>query len=153
MNVIYILMYSMGSVFFVSALAFVYYSLKQVRIMKGATGRRLMAYGACLFIFASAIGTMHDEEVVPPTYRLDLIAMFVWMFALSILVIGSFSAAETVRKVYPFTYLRMVRTFPGAIYYFNGIVVLIFAGIPMYILDIMSPRFNWYGVISVAIWA
>ncbi|MBU4190375.1 MAG: hypothetical protein KJ886_05220, partial [Candidatus Thermoplasmatota archaeon] len=58
MSIIEILMYSIGSIFFFSTLAFTYYSIKCAKIMKGALGRRIMVLGAVLFIVSGIIGAI-----------------------------------------------------------------------------------------------
>ncbi|MBU2565556.1 MAG: hypothetical protein KJ655_04815, partial [Candidatus Thermoplasmatota archaeon] len=154
MSIIEIFMYSIGSVFFFSALAFTYYSIQCARVMRGALGRKMMACGALLFIIAGIIGAI--DAFFFPGSGLVYCSFSVWITALITLLIGGFLAGKAIQKVYPVPLIKTAFTFKRGIYYLIAFLVLTFIGIPAYLLDNLRPletEFSWYSVISIVIWA
>ncbi|MEW6069325.1 MAG: ATP-binding protein [Candidatus Thermoplasmatota archaeon] len=146
-------MYSIGTVFFFSALAFSYYSFQCAKVMKGALGRRIMAYAGVLFIVAEVIGAI--DALFFPGSGLVYGEFLVWLIALVVLVFGGFLVGKTIQKAIPASLIKLAFTIRRGIYYLMGIVALLFVGLPVFILDLWPLRvgFSWYSVISIAIWA
>ncbi len=154
MNLIDILMYSIGSIGFIFALMFTYYSLQAAKLMKGSRGHQLTTVSAMLFIVVSVMGIL--DALFIPARGLYLSVFFVWIVALFTLIYGGFLGGKAIQKVYPGSLLKITWEYPGSIYYLIGISVLVFCGIPVYLLDILRPisgEFSWYSVFSIAIWA
>lgn len=154
MSMIDIWMYSIGSIFFIFALMFTYYSLQTVKLTKGSRGHQLATVSGMLFIVISLIGTL--DAFFFPGSGLHLGIFFVWIVALFTLIYGGFLTGKAVQKVYPRSLLEIARKYPGSIYYLTAISVLVFCGIPVYLLDILWPisgEFSWYSVFNMAIWA
>ena len=154
MSLIDIWMYSIGSISFIFALMFTYYSLQTAKLTKGSRGHQLVTISAMLFIVVSVIGTL--DVFFFPSRGLHLGVFFVWIVALSTLICGSFLTGKAIQKVYPHSLLEIARKYAGSIYYLIGVSVLVFCGIPGYLLDILRPisgEFSWYSVFNMAIWA
>ncbi|MFQ6052352.1 MAG: PAS domain S-box protein, partial [Candidatus Hydrothermarchaeota archaeon] len=148
-----ILMYSLGSVFFIFALIFTYYSLQSAKLTKGSREHYLMIASAMLFIVISMIGVV--DTLFFPGSGLHLSVFFVWIIALCILIYGGLLAGKAIQKVYPSSLLKIAWEYPGSIHYLIGVSVLVLGGIPAYLLDILhstSGEFCWYSVFSIAIW-
>ena len=60
MGIIEILVYLIGSVFFFSALVFMYYVVVNARVMRGSVGYKFMVFGAIGFVISSIVALVSD---------------------------------------------------------------------------------------------
>ncbi len=139
--------YSLESVSFIFAVIFAYYSMQNARLMKGSRVRQIMAVGAVLFITARTIGVV--DVFFFTGIGLHLSAFLMWIVALFTFTCGSFLVVKAIQKVYLGSLLKIAWEHPGWIYNLIGISVLVFIGIPIYVLDIlhlMPGEFSWYSI-------
>lgn len=154
MSITEILMYSIGSIFFFSVLIFTYYSFQCARVMKGAKGRRVMAYGAVLFIVAGIVGAI--DAFFFPDSGLVYGAFSVWIIALITFFSGGFLVGKTIQGAFHVSLIKgtFIARGGGGIYYLIAFVVLIFLEVPVHILDILrplEPGFSWYSVVCITV--
>ncbi len=154
MNLIDIFLYCVGGVFFIFAIIFTYYSLARVRLVQDSRARRIAAVGALLLIIVSVIGSV--DIFFFPGSGVRLTVFFMWIGALFVLVYGDLLIGKSIGRIYDKPILKMVGWHPSSIYDLIGISLLVFGGIPIYLLDILrstSGQFSWYWVSRIGIWA
>jgi len=153
-NLIDIFLYSTEGVFFIFAIMFAYYWLQRVKLTKGSRRHQLTTVGALLLIIVSVIGSV--DIFFFPGSGVRLTVFFMWIGALFILVYGDLLIGKSIQRTYNRPLLKMVGWYPGSIHNLIGISLLVFGGIPIYLLDILrspSGQFSWYWVSKIAIWA
>jgi hypothetical protein len=153
MGPIEILMYSTGSVFFLSALAFTYYAIKNSRLMRGPLGHQLMAAGAVFFMVALIVGTV--DHFFFPGSGLIYAAFFIWIAGLSHLVGGGWRRAKDIQQTYRVSLFRILTMMPHSKLYL-AIVALVFITLPIFgwtVLGPLRPEFVWLDVIKMVVWA
>ncbi|MGQ9609091.1 MAG: PAS domain-containing hybrid sensor histidine kinase/response regulator [bacterium] len=155
MNLRYNIIYPTWAIYFIFQIIFTYYTIRNAKIMKGSAGRQIMAISAILFISASIIDAV-DAIFLTNNELNYLSAFFVWIIALSTFIYGGYLVAQDIKTVYPFHLLELPFKHQGSIYNLIGITLLVFLGIPIYILDIIYSRFvlfSWTSVFLNLIWA
>lgn len=154
MNLIDIFLYCIEGVFFIFAIIFAYYSLVKARLVKDSRGHKIITVGALLLIIVSVIGSV--DSFFFPGSGVRLTVFFMWIGALFVLVYGNLLIGKSIQRTYNRPLLKMVGWYPGSIHNLIGISLLVFGGIPVYLLDILNPasgQFSWYWVSRTAIWA
>ncbi len=155
MNFRYSIIYPIWATYFIFELIFAYYTIKNAKTIKGSAGRQTMAISAILFICASIIDAVDAIFIIDNELNY-LSAFFVWIIALSSLIYGGYLVAQEIRVVYPLSLIELSFKHPGSIYNLIGICLLVFLGIPFYILDIVYSRFvmfSWTSVFLNLTWA
>ncbi len=154
MNLIDIFLYSTEGVFFIFAIMFAHYLLQRAKLVKGSRRHQLTTVGALLLIIISVIGSVDIFFFPGSGVRLTVFSM--WIGALFILVYGDLLIGKSIQRTHNRPLLKMVGWYPGSIHNLIGISLLVFGGIPIYLLDILRPasgQFSWYWVSKIAIWA
>ena len=154
MNLMDIFLYSAEVIFLILAIIFAYYSLARVRLVRDSKGRRIAAVGAMLLIIVSVIGSV--DIFFFPGSGVRLTVFFMWVGALFVLIYGDLLIGKDIRRTYDRPMLKMIVWHPSSIYDLIGISLLVFGGIPVYLLDILRPvsgQLSWYWVSKTAIWA
>lgn len=154
MGTIDILMYSIGSVFFLSALAFTYYAIKNSRLMQGPLGHQLMAAGGVLFMAAAIVGAVNHFFF--PGSWLVYVEFFIWVAGLSYIVGGEWRRAKDIQRAYRVSLSRIFTMMTHSKFYLIAIVVLVFISAPIFVWSITSPlrpAFQWHDVVNMGIWA
>ncbi len=155
MNLLYNVIYPVWAIYFIFELIFTYYTIRNAKAMKGSVGRQIMAIGAILFVSATIIDAIdaifiHDNEW---NY---ISAFFVWIIALFTSIYGGYLVAKDIQAVYPLSLMKLSFKYPGSIHNLIGFSLLVFLGIPIYILDIIYSRteqFSWTSVVLNLVWA
>lgn len=153
MNLINVLVFIIGGLFFIFAAILAYYSLRNARFMIGSRGRQIIALGAVLFLVA-AIAEATDILLLP-NIGLHLSALSLFVIALSTFMYGSFLTAKAIQKVYSGSLIKIVWKHPGSIYNLIGILLLVTCGMPLYsyhVLRSAPQEFSWLSVFSISIW-
>lgn len=154
MNLIDIFLYSTEGVFFIFAIMFAYYSLARAKLIKVSRRHQLTTVGALLLIVASVVGS--KDVLFFASSSLRLTVFFAWTGALLVLIYGNLLIGKSIQRTYNRQLLKMVGWYPGSIHNLIGISLLVFGGIPIYLLDILRStpgQFSWYWVSKIAIWA
>lgn len=154
MNLIDIFLYFTEGVFLLFAIMFAYYSLQRAKLIKGSRGHQIMAVGALLLIIISILASV--DIFFFPSSRLGLTVFSAWTGALFVLVYGGLLIGKSIQGAYGNSWLKMTRWYPGSINNLIGISLLVFGGIPVYLLDILrstSGQFSWYWASRIGIWA
>jgi|GEM_PF-5617832 len=154
MSTIEILMYSIGSVFFLSALAFTYYAIKNSRLMQGPVGHQLMAAGGALFMAAAITGAVNYFFFL--SSGLVYGAFFVWVAGLLYIVGGGWLRAKDIQRTYRVSLSRIFTMMAHSKFCLVAIVALVFISTPFFILGILNPLelgFVWSDVVNMCIWA
>ena len=154
MGTIEILMYSIGSVFFLSVLAFTYYAIKNSRLMQGPVGHQLMAAGGVLFMAATIVGAVNHFFF--PGSGLVYAEFFIWAAGLSYIVGGGWRRAKDIQRIYRISMPRIFMMMSHAKFYLIAIVMLVFISLPIFIWSVLGPLgpgFIWLDVVNMGIWA
>ena len=154
MNLIDIFLYSTEGIFLIFVIMFAYYSLQKAKLIKGSRGHQITAVGALLLIIVSILGSV--DILFFPGSGLCLVVFSAWTGALLILVYGGLLVGKSIHMAYGGSWLKMTRWYRGSINNLIGISLLVFGGIPVYLLDILrfaSGQFSWYWVSRISIWA
>lgn len=154
MSPIGITLYLFGTIFFLSAVAFAYYAVKNARLMRGPLGHQLMAMGGGLFITASLIGSV--DYFIFPSSGLVYGEFSIWIAGLSAIVGGGALRVKEIQRVNQVSLLRILSTMPNARLYLVGIAALVFVSLPLSVLSSLPPlrpEFTWFDAVNMILWA
>ncbi len=153
MSIIEILTYFMEIVFLFASIAFARYKIENVRFTRGGIGRRFMAFGAVCIVI-SAIVEITIFFSLQNIASLAYIAVVIQIAGFTLLFTGQVLQANTVKKLHGSFF--DVLMFPRANWAVLGVVVLLFFGIPVSLLNLLQPStpgLSWYSVGNAGIWA
>ncbi len=153
MGTLNILLYLFGTVFFFSALMFAYYGFKTARLMRGGIGHQLMAIGGIHFIATTIIGAA--DHFFFPGSGLVYAEFLVWLFGLTMIVVGGVLRAKRIQRVYPVHVLRILTMMPHSRIYLIGISALVLVSLPVSLVSVLSPlrpEPRWFDVGNTVVW-
>ncbi len=151
MNVIEILVYTFGPIFFFSALAFAYYAFRNARLMRGPQGHRLMAGGAVFCVLAVLVNAVAYFLLSGPGL---ILGFFVWVCGLVILIAGAVLRGRDIQNVYQVPLFRVLTMLPHTKLYLIAIAALLFINLPLLAISIFlfGIELSWFAVGTVVVW-
>lgn len=129
MSTIAILTYLFGVIFILSALLFSYYALRNIRLMRGSLGQKLMAAGSVTSIIAFSFHAI--QLLFFPGAIMPLPMPVIWLMAILLIVFGGILRAEDSRRVQKISWIESIRVLASAKYCLIGILILICCNIPL----------------------
>jgi len=148
MDVATIFLYGVGAVFTAFLLVFAFYTIKNTRRLLGGLGNRMRAAGAgCFFLMVliGALGTFGP-------FNTDLLVLVLWAVGLAFILAGSAVRLVSVQKSQKISAFRVLVTFRDAKLHLGGIIALMLS-VPIFLLDIVAPAYDWVSVATVASFA
>ena len=153
MDTLYILSGLARTALFILAVIFTYYSVRRTNLMRGSKGNQIMAGSAIVSIIAGASGIM--DAFLPANTGTILFTFSLWIVTILVFITGGFMSVRSIRRVYHDSLLRIAIKHPIMINDLIGSLVLVFLGVPVYILDIVfsiSDKPLRVDVLNTAIW-
>ncbi|MBD3184044.1 PAS domain S-box protein, partial [Candidatus Poribacteria bacterium] len=152
MDIIYII-YLLKSISIITVVILAYYSLRNAFFMVGAIGRQIMALGVILFLITDIINSI--DLIMFSERKIHIISFIIWFVALSTYTTGGFITGKKLQKAYSSSLIQVSMKHPGSIYVLCGVLILIFFGIPFFLVDIIYHERNtscWLCIVNSVIW-
>jgi len=147
MNSLHILAGSIRIFLFILAVTFAYYSIYKAKIMISSKGRQIMAGSTILSIIASISSIM--DVLLPASSKTILFTFSLWTIFIITFVFGVIITARSINRIYHDSLLKITLKHPVMIKDLIGSLILIFLGIPAYILDIIYITPNKLSLIDI----
>ncbi|MDI6839624.1 MAG: ATP-binding protein [bacterium] len=150
-----IIVYFTGSIFFIAALLFVYYTFRNAYIFKKGLGHKAMAVGAITSILSLVPFTINYFS---PTNLpiMGFSGLSLWVAAAFLITVGGIIRGRDIQKVHKAPLLNIVFIIlPNSKFYFIGIVALVFIGLPFNVVSTFfgAVQLDWMDVVNVSSWA
>lgn len=142
MSTLEVAVFSLVGAFLAFVILFMYYSFKLASFLRGRISNLLEAVCSplvALSVLLVVIG-MYDLSFKP---LLDLAGLIVFLIAVFLIVAGEFNRGRLAQRIAGISMFKAGFMTPYGKYYFIGIVVLVFLGVPASIVNAIILRPDW----------
>jgi len=135
-----------------SLVLFTYYALRLTRVSREVLYLKLFAISAFTFLLTVILFSIDVFFSVPP---MRFVALFVWIIALSVLVVALVNRGITIQKVYRIPFVKTYFILIPERFLFFGVTMLLFIGLPFHVVGTFWSKggTHWIAALNGSIWA
>jgi two-component system, cell cycle sensor histidine kinase and response regulator CckA len=130
---------------------FAYYSILKAKIMTDSKGRQILAFSSIFAVIASILNIV--SSILSRNITLEATCFILWSITTFTFIYGGLIVAKGIKSVYKGSIFKMSCNHPIMVKDTIGSMIMIFFGIPMYLLHLLTFANNmWIDFINTVLW-